>query len=551
MSSPARAARGPDRLPQVVASSAVAPAEPGAHPELVAFVLEQTRSPVDTWAVAATLESRGLRDVDARERYGKRDVFDLADEVYAACRLRLRREDVAAVVEDPPDLALRARRFLRFYLRGMFFAAPMAIQIGSVLLLGFGLWSFLYFDERQATAVAIGTILSFVVTGGFVQAIGRLGLFYGEQESHVLAMRVCYRLIRIGLVFSGLVGLAWLLLTLVSPQFPLTFVLVALVYYMLLSALWLFMAVLYTLQLRLAIVASSVVGLVVIAAVLAVAPHIGIYVAHWIGMVASNALAWACGHRVFKRRAAGVAGETALAKLPRDAILAYSVGPYFGYGVLYFGFLFVDRVIAWSAGEQQFLVVFRTPYELGLDWALLSLILPVALLEYTINEFSALIIPMQKRFSALDLEAHNRWFQRFYRRQLALLAGFVALSVVLVFNGVLALRHFQGSSQVRDFFADPITYEVYFLGALGYALLVWGLMNGVFFFSLSRPFFVLRAIGAGLVAGIAVGFVLSRTIEYWLAAAGLVVGAAVFAAITARYAARVLRELDYYYYSAY
>lgn len=550
MSSPT-AASGPDGLPTVVASRPVRRVGAAAYPELVAFVLEQTVSPVDTWAVAAALESRGLRDVDARERYGKRDVFDLADEVYAACRVQLRREDAPAIVEDPQGLVLRARRFLHFYFRGMFFAAPMAIQIGSVLLLGFGLWSFLYFNERQATAVAIGTILSFVVTGGVVQAIGRLGLFYSEQGSHVLAMRACYRLIRMGLIFAGLVGLAWLLLSLVSPQFPPSFVLVALVYYLLLSTLWLLMAVLYTLQLRLAILGSSLVGVAVIAAVLAVAPDIGIYIAHWIGMAASNVFAWACGHRVFKRRAAGVAGETELARLPRDSILAYSVGPYFGYGVLYFGFLFVDRVIAWSTGEQQFLVVFRTPYELGLDWALLSLILPIALLEYTINEFSALIIPMQKRFSALDIEAHNRWFQRFYRRQLALLAGFVAVSVLVVFNGVLALRHFQGSSQVRDFFANPITYEVYFLGALGYALLVWALMNGVFFFSLSRPFFVLRAIGAGLVAGTAVGFVLSRTVEYWLAAAGLVVGAAVFAAITARYAARVLRELDYYYYSAY
>jgi hypothetical protein len=104
---------------------------------------------------------------------------------------------------------------------------------------------------------------------------------------------------------------------------------------------------------------------------------------------------------------------------------------------------------------------------------------------------------------------------------------------------------------VQDFFADPVTYYVFFLGSFGYALLVWALMNGVFFFSLSRPFFVLRAIGTGTVVGTAVGYVLSRTIAPWLAGVGLVVGAAVFAVITAHYISRVLRDLDYYYYSAY
>jgi small-conductance mechanosensitive channel len=530
--------------------AAATPLDP-ARQELVDFVLEQTGSPIDVWAVAATLESRGLRDVDARERFGEKDVFDLAEQLYAACRAQLHASPARDERQDRMSLTRRLARFGRFYLRGMFFAAPMVIQIASVLVLGFGLWSFLYFDERQATAVAIGTILSFVATGGFVQAIGRLGLFYSEQQSHILAMRVSYRLIRVGMLAAVALGLVWLGISVLSPQFPLDFVLVAVVYHLLLSALWLFMAVLYTLQLRLAIVGASIVGVAVIAVVLTIAPGVGIYVAHWIGMGASNVFAWAWGRRVYRRRAAGVSGSTELAKLPRDAILAYSVAPYFAYGILYFGFLFLDRLMAWSADDLQYLVVFRTPYELGLDWALLSLIPTIALLEYTINEFSALIIPVQKRFSAFDLEGHNRYFQRFYRRQLTLLAAMAAASVVLTFNAVLWLRRFEESRQVRDFFADPITYEVYFLGAVGYALLVWGLMNGVLFFSLSRPFFVLRPLALGVAGGTAVGFLLSRTVEYWTAAAGLVVGAAIFAGLTARHVSRVLRDLDYYYYSAY
>jgi predicted ATPase len=36
---------------------------------------------VEAWAVAALLESEGLRDVDARDRYGRADLFEFAREV--------------------------------------------------------------------------------------------------------------------------------------------------------------------------------------------------------------------------------------------------------------------------------------------------------------------------------------------------------------------------------------------------------------------------------------------------------------------------------------
>ena len=78
-----------------------------------------------------------------------------------------------------------------------------------------------------------------------------------------------------------------------------------------------------------------------------------------------------------------------------------------------------------------------------------------------------------------------------------------------------------------------------------------GLMNSVFVFSLSRPMFVLQAITAAVVVNAVVGFVLSRTLAYWYSVVGLTVGALVFAAVSTRYAMRVFRNLDYYYYSAY
>jgi hypothetical protein len=520
--------------------------------DLTEFVIETTESPVDTWAVAATLESRGLRDVDAVSRFGKRDIFDLADEIYARCRVDLR--EAAREREPPPRLAWhrQARKFLGFYVRGTFFAMPMAIQIISVLVLGYALWSYLKFSEAQATAVAVGTILSFVVTGGFVQAIGRLGLYYGEQNSHILAYQICYRLIKMGMIAVVIVGAVWWMSNMLSPNMAQETLAVSLVYYLLLSSLWLFMAVLYTLQMKLAIIASTSIGLLVIGGVLN-ATSLGVYVAHWGGLVLSNLIAFSLGYRVLKRRAGGVKGEMELAVLPRDSILVFSTGPYFAYGVCYFGYLFLDRLVGWSTadGPLPFAIWFRTPYELGLDWALLSLVLTIALLEYTINEFSAIIIPVQKRFSAFQRDEHNRYFQRFYRRQVIMLAGLSVFSGYITYVAVNSLRRFDDLKQARDFFASPLTFQVYWVGAFGYALLVWALMNGVFFFCLSRPWFVLKSIVPALAINLVVGFVASRMGAYWLSAVGLAAGSLVFGILSSRFMRRVLGRLDYYYYSAY
>jgi hypothetical protein len=327
-----------------------------------------------------------------------------------------------------------------------------------------------------------------------------------------------------------------------------------------------------------------------------------IYAAHWIGLTVANLVAFVWGHRnlfgpayELSRQTDRTAIELQRAKLPRPSLLTYSVAPYFVYGTLYFTFLFMDRVIGWSAGQEPLpmIIWFRTPYELGLDWALLSMLLTIAMLEYTIHEFGSVIIPVQEQRKALQIETvenhvqerkekqaeqsdldkvavtphplnafadiavarqfknHNKFFFKFYIRQLLLLAGISIVSILVTYYGVLWLRRFDDVKAIRDFFANPITFWVFYWSVGGYALLVWGMLNSVFFFFLSRPWFTIRTAGLVLVVNIVVGFILSRMFAYWYSVIGLTVGALLFAIIMTWYAVKVFRKLDYYYYSAY
>jgi uncharacterized membrane protein len=455
-------------------------------------------------------------------------------------------------VDAQPTAGASLRRFLALYGQGASFAIPMLLQIVSITALGYGLWTDVGFTTAQATAVSLATLGSLIVTGGFVQAIGRLGHFYRDQESHLLAKQVLGRVILGGGVAGAVVGGAGFAGNLLLGWFPPGLAGAALVYYVLLCGFWLVLAVLYALQRRLAVSASTAAGIAVVGVLRALTP-LPIYPVQWLGLLAAIGVAFTWGWRLLRRSAAAVSEERRLERLPRPAILASAAAPYFAYGILYYAFLFADRLVGWSAPGSggPFPVTFRTPYELGLDWALLALVAMIALLEYTITVFSATIVPVQQRFAGVETGRHNAYFVRFYARQLA---GLVVLSVasgLLVHAGVLALRRLSFLGEVGRALGAHTTRAVYPWAVVGDSLFVWGLLNGALFFSLSRPHHALRPLAAGLAVGLAVGIVASRTGPYWTSVTGLTAGALVFAGLTTRNAVRVLRQLDYYYYAAF
>src|SRR5258708_481796 len=53
--------------------------------ELVDFIVAKVGRPSEAMAVAALLETYGIRDIDAQDAYGVEDVFALAENVYTAC----------------------------------------------------------------------------------------------------------------------------------------------------------------------------------------------------------------------------------------------------------------------------------------------------------------------------------------------------------------------------------------------------------------------------------------------------------------------------------
>ena len=511
-------------------------------------VLSEIEQPKDLWEVAASLEVSGIRDIDARQEFGCADVFDLAQRIFA-----LAQEMPTAQPRPPQRQAPLLWRFFKSYVRGLLFSMPMAAQIFAMILFGYALWAWVEFSLTEATAIGLGTVMSFLVTGGFTQAIARRGLFYIHQQQDILTRKVTYRFFFTGMLTVIAVGLLLFIINLVFEMLTAEMAFYAQVYYFLLSALWLSFSILYMLRQQLLFTLITVIGIVIV--------HTGILILKWpmiltqaTGLVAAIGLSLAAGWVILQRKAKRAQGEFAVSDMPRVSMVVYSVAPYFFYGILYFAFLFADRIMAWSADKGRglipYFIWFDTRYELGMDWALLCFVLTVGVLEFTMQEFSERIVPAEQTMRADGFDHFNRRFTRFYYTHLALFLAVSVASIIGAFWGMIYMRE-TGLFPFIEFFFNPLSESVFWWAAVGYVFLVWGLFNSVFLFALSRPALVLRSLAPALALNLIVGFVFSRAVRYDLAVIGLTAGSLVFMLVSGYYARRTFRKLDYFYYSAY
>jgi hypothetical protein len=500
--------------------------------------------PIDARAVAALLEGAGVREVDAVRRYGRRGLFELGAEVYDVCRQR------GAVPPAPGSSDREAqglRRGAANFLRGGFFFVPLAIQLGALTVVGYGQWASLAFSTRQASIVAIAVIASFVATAGVVQTLGYLGPLFAENGKSHLTLRLTWRMLLVGALGALAVGGGLWGIDRATGWLPAHDADLAFAYYALMCGFWLTTGVLYMLRLYAAIVVVTVAG---VAVVTVVKQRTGatIYLAHYLGLACSIALGLAWGALVLRRRARNVHGDLRLARLAPASTLATLAGSYFVYGILYYVFLFVDRLAAFSEGNQPLPIWFRLRYEVGLDAALISVVLGLALLEYTIHAFSHRVEKASAHFTYETAPAYRRDFLRFYARQAAVLVCLLALGTAAC---VVALDSLQSVAEIHRFTHDHISRYVYLFGTLGYALLALGLLNGVVLFSLSSPRQVMWSLVPAIAVAAVAAMILSRQVAWWYSVIGLTAGAALFAGVSTVLAVRALRRIDYYQFAAF
>lgn len=489
---------------------------------------EAWRTPLDARDLAVRLETDGVTESVARADYGYNSTFEMASDWYPRMK----------ELPEAPSMPEAVARPFREHLKGTAFTLPLALCCVVMLRFGFSLWGG-DLESEVAAAVAIGTIASFIVTGGIVQAMAWQGMFYfGSADARmgaVTVLRWC------GYGVATLLGTSalGLLLNWYFVFLPGSLVFLAIGFYIALGLLWLATGILYMLDEHLLVTASIGVGVVLVVTfrlgfgwVLTQSQIVGVFGA---AMIAAYA-----GYRRLKRRYDEDTGRVQNRMLTRTLFFA---SPYLSYGLLYYLLLFADRIIAWTAHTEaaSMPLMFRGDYELPLDIALLGFILSAGWVHSSTRLFLAEVRRLLPLCTTDSAQVFNSQMGQFY-----LLRLIRFLPAALLVNVAIWL----GARESGVLAAAPGSLWIAGIALCAYPFLTLGLWNVSVLFSLALPTAVLPAAVAAVLLDIVCGYVLTRVLTYDYAVVGFLVGSVIFGLGTAISVVCRLKRLDYYYFAS-
>lgn len=516
--------------------------------QLLADIQERRVQPEDSYEIAAMLESMGWNDNRASNAFGVENIFELAEQLWAMSKSNIIFTPFAKLEKLSWKKVIHLT--ISNFLRGTIFALPMAVSVFAMITLRFSLWSYENLSVEMATSIAIGTILSFVTVGGFTQAIARRGFFYIMQGYYGMARRVTFYFITLGtiacLVISGMIIFVNTLINL----FPTHMILLIILYYFFLNTIWLAVTVMYILKKEIVFTGLIIVGIIIVY-ILFVIVGINIIVSQLISLLLVSFIS--IGLAVYFFNSAEKREEKGIEpKLPKMSVTIFNTLPYFVYGVLYFTFLFMDRILAWSVDNAflPYFIWFRGDYELGLDFSLLVLIIPMGVIEVVLYKLMNNIQLSQQRFFGQDINKMNNKYIWEYLNRVIFMFIVALVSAVAVYYSLSIFLNIFNAEMGAIIYENELTHFVFIMSLIAYVFLSIALTNAVTLFSLSQPEKVIKAIVPALMANLVVGFVLSRWIGYEFAVIGLLVGSIVFVILSSYQVFTVLKKLDYYMYAA-
>ena len=522
-------------------------------------VYDKLGKPVNVNVVRAMLESMSIRAIDAKQDYGIDDLQELAQLVYDQItnprfleenpsQLPVNEQFRADFTSATDYLKIKTRYFFYYYPLGLFHGVPVFLQIATIIVFGYSMWTYVGFNQLQSTAVVLGVIFGLIGTGGFVQVIGRQVSHYWFSKDFHMARKSTIMVIRDGLLFMGVLCVLALVLNFFANFYPYKFLWLVYAYAYSIGLLLLLSAVFHPLKERWFITVAFILA-AGLSLVLHLYTSLETYYTHWIGIWTAIALMVLYLNWFFKRKVSRT--KVFNRATSKTAVMVYRNYRYFFYGFVFFIFIFTDRFLAWSTsddGALPYILYYEKDYEIGMDIAILIFFLLVGVLEFGIASFSTISDLLQKQIPYNQAKMFNRRSLKMYWEHVLIL---LIVGAVMTFLLYLIIWERLGYQRAFDQVLNTVSIKVSIIGGLGYILVAWGMLNSLYLFTLNKPTQPLNALLLGLLVNVLVGLAASRLISYEYSVVGMFAGSAVYMLMTLRTTLQFFRNLDYYYYAAY
>jgi hypothetical protein len=493
----------------------------------------------DVWEIVAIVEALGYTDRMIQAEFSCPNALVLSQFIYAQRgEFPLPEIPERSPIESPLNFREELEIFITQFSHSFIYTIPFIIQLILDYLPTDPGKDFL--PPELNSLFAIVTMASLITSSGFVQAIGRRGSFYMGLQDPIQANRICLPILWIGILTTVLLSLIGIIFGFYQEIAPDEYVIIAGIYYAIMSIIWMLFAIV-GLQYKFA-APMILVGVACCFFELRVFVHLSAIESQFIVIVVAFALL------IFLTIVSAVKYRSIqpkfgkLVALPGLSVLTYLLTPYFVYGIVYFGFIFADRLAATltTGGIYSLLSGRNLDYQDSMDVALLDLLLIVPLVEY----FSyKLIIYWYDRAKHTTLAEVERLAWRLQKQYWSLLSRiFLCFGVLLTITvALLSILHRSQTDNILTI-----------VGCLGYFFFAIGLFNTIILLSLDRLRDVLNNLVIAMSINFIIGYLISSLFGLYLAVVGLVVGGIFFAITSSQQTLRAIDRADYcYFYSGY
>jgi len=511
--------------------------------------------PVNCSVVMATIESMGVRDKDIYTDFGNKNLSDLTTEIFDKLRASVVTTDIDSIRFNNSEksipvsgyLRVKAKLFVKYYPLGLLHFLPVLVQLITIVLFGYSLWTYVGFNQLQSTAVVLGVIIGMVITGGFVQVIGRQVSFYWNYKNYSMMDLTINYVLKIGIIAIILIFTVLFIINFFIHLYPYSFLIIVFTYALLIGVLLLILAPMHTIKQRWVVSVAISIG-TILALFLKETTTINVYVTHWIGISTSILLSKLYLYFYFKNK---VNKNYVLNKSMRVLKLIHHNYAYFFYGILIYLFIFTDRILAWSSSLNSippYIIYYEKNYEIGMDIAILIFLLLAGVLEYSVASFSKFLDIGQKNTAYNSPKKFGKHLLKLYWQHV----GLLLISSVIIFSLVyyIVMGTWGYEAQFKESL-NNLSIRVCIIGSFGYLFLAWGMLNTLYMFTLNQPKKPIKALVIALLINLCVGMVMSRVVAYELSVVGMFLGAITFLVITLKDCVNFYKNLDYYYYATY
>jgi hypothetical protein len=492
----------------------------------------------DPWEIVAIVEALGYTDKTIETEFGCPDALVLGQFIYAQRDQFPFVEIGAQPLRQSPELVDELKIFIAQFSHSFIYAIPFII----LLILN-------YLPVEKKTDIlppelnsifGFVTMASLITSSGFVQMISRRGLFYMGLKDPIQANRICTPILSMGIFTTIILSSIGIIFGFYQGIAADGYIILAGIYYIVLSTIWMLFAIV-GLQYRFA-APTILIGITccffifrVFVKLSALESQVAMILIAFISLAIL-----AISNQIKYRSIQPKFGK--LVSLPHLSILVYLLVPYFFYGIVYFGFIFADRLVAniTTVGQNNLISGSNLDYQNSMDLALLNLLLIVPLVEYCSYK---LIIYWYDRAKYMTLAESNNLSWLLQKKYWS------SINRIFLYFGLLMAITFVLLSILQRSMSDNI---LTIIAGVGYLFFAIGLFNTVILLSLNRLTDVLSILTIAMLIDFIIGYLFSSLFGIHFAVIGLIIGALLFAAKSTQQILKAIDRAEYcYFYSGY